>query len=209
MKKNDLVLLRDMIVILIAMISLSIFITINFTAFYHFFVIYDQLGRKVGMKNARLMSEYDSLIKYLQCGWVRHWHSNLPSSANGLKHFSDVKNLIQLNNFLLIMSSIISVRIIYLRLRCCQMWQLILPLKATVTLLITMIFILVAAFNSIFIAFHKILFRNRDWIFDPRTDPIIKALPESFFEGCFLMVVVLIILFGLILIKCGKTELKK
>jgi len=42
-------------------------------------------------------------------------------------------------------------------------------------------------FNDFFIDFHKILFRNNDWLFDPSLDPIITALPDTFFLHCFIM----------------------
>lgn len=209
MKKSNLILLRDTFVLFLAIMSLSIFITVNFTGFYHFFVIHYQLGNRLGLSNSSLMNDYYSLIKYLQCWWIHYWNPKLSMSVKGLKHFSDVKNLIQLNNLILIVSMIISVYFVDQRRRRCQMWQLILPFKSIITLLYAAIFVLGVSFNSFFITFHKILFRNRDWIFNPQTDPIIKALPENFFEGCFFLVIMLCILFGWILIEYGKRELKR
>ncbi len=36
-------------------------------------------------------------------------------------------------------------------------------------------------FNDVFIIFHELLFQNRDWIFDPRQDPVINVLPDQYF----------------------------
>lgn len=36
-------------------------------------------------------------------------------------------------------------------------------------------------FNKIFVIFHKVFFTNDLWIFDPRTDYMIRMLPEGFF----------------------------
>ena len=91
-----------MIVIGIAVISLSIFITVNFTGLYHFFVVRDHLGRLVGLSNHELMINYRHLISYLQCGWIHHWQTSLPSSSKGLTHFANVKQLIEFNNVVLI-----------------------------------------------------------------------------------------------------------
>jgi integral membrane protein (TIGR01906 family) len=40
-------------------------------------------------------------------------------------------------------------------------------------------------FEQVFIFFHELLFRNRDWIFDPNSDPVINMLPDTFFLECF------------------------
>lgn len=209
MKKNNLILLRDMITIGIAIISLSVFITVNFTGLYHFFVVRDHLGRLVGLSNYELMINYRHLISYLQCGWIHHWQTSLALSSKGLTHFADVKRLIEFNNLILILFGGLAGVVITNRVRKRQMWQLILPVKMALTLLGTFIFILMIAFNRIFILFHEVLFRNRDWIFNPQTDPIIKALPENFFEACFLWAFLVWILAGLGLIWYGKRELKK
>ena len=44
--------------------------------------------------------------------------------------------------------------------------------------------------NKVFLTFHKILFRNNYWIFDPASDPVILILPDTFFLQC------VIVLFG-------------
>ena len=36
-------------------------------------------------------------------------------------------------------------------------------------------------FNKVFILFHEIFFTNDLWLFDPRTDYMIRMLPEGFF----------------------------
>ena len=42
-----------------------------------------------------------------------------------------------------------------------------------------------ANFDTFFITFHKIIFNNNNWLFDPTTDPIINILTEDFFAACF------------------------
>ena len=128
MKKNNLILLRDMIVIGIAVISLSIFITVNFTGLYHFFVVRDHLGRLVGLSNHELMINYRHLISYLQCGWIHHWQTSLPSSSKGLTHFANVKQLIEFNNVVLFIFCIFSEIGIMKPVREHKMWHVILTL---------------------------------------------------------------------------------
>ncbi|MEA5050823.1 MAG: TIGR01906 family membrane protein [Oscillospiraceae bacterium] len=45
-----------------------------------------------------------------------------------------------------------------------------------------------ADFDSAFVLFHKLFFRNDYWYFDPATDPVIKILPERFFLHCALVI---------------------
>lgn len=209
MRKNNLILVRDVIILGIMIISLSVFLTVNFTGFYHLFVIHDNLGKVIGMSNRELMSNYDALIRYLQCGWIAKWNTTIPSSTAGLTHFADVKRLIEFNNLILLFFGSGAIFVLKKRIDNHQMWQLILPVKMGLTILGTSIFILIATFNRSFIIFHEILFRNRDWIFNPQTDPIIKVLPESFFEGCFVLVILICILCGSLIIAYGRKELKK
>ena len=38
-------------------------------------------------------------------------------------------------------------------------------------------------FDQAFVAFHRLLFDNELWLFDPRLDPVIWILPQSYFLG--------------------------
>ena len=38
-----------------------------------------------------------------------------------------------------------------------------------------------AAWEQIFILFHRLVFDNDFWYFDPATDPVIEILPDTFF----------------------------
>lgn len=56
--------------------------------------------------------------------------------------------------------------------------------------------------NSAYAFFHAVLFPGKEnWIFNPRTDPIINALPEQFFLDCGILIfgVMLIILLAVII----------
>ena len=65
------------------------------------------------------------------------------------------------------------------------------PIKVVVTGSLVIIALMLVNFEQVFIAFHEVLFRNQDWIFDPNTDPVINMLPDTFFLECFLLFFVL------------------
>jgi integral membrane protein (TIGR01906 family) len=59
------------------------------------------------------------------------------------------------------------------------------------------------AFNRAFVIFHSIFFPGKDnWLFNPHTDPIILAMPETFFLRCGILIVGSIILISLAMILC-------
>ena len=52
-------------------------------------------------------------------------------------------------------------------------------------------------FDSAFVIFHSIFFPGKDnWQFNPRTDPIIKVLPEQFFLNCAIFIGVGLVVFS-------------
>ena len=54
-------------------------------------------------------------------------------------------------------------------------------------------------FNTCFILFHKIMFSNDYWIFDPQLDPVINMLPEEFFMHMGIVILVIMLIVSIIL----------
>ena len=54
----------------------------------------------------------------------------------------------------------------------------------TLCLPLTVVLAMAVNFEASFVLFHKLLFNNMDWIFDPRFDEIIRILPADFFMHC-------------------------
>lgn len=55
--------------------------------------------------------------------------------------------------------------------------------------------------NSAYTFFHAVLFPGKDnWVFNPRTDPIINALPEQFFLDCGILIFSVLLLVLLVVI---------
>lgn len=48
--------------------------------------------------------------------------------------------------------------------------------------------------QTVFVLFHRIVFNNNYWIFDPATDPVITILPDAFFMHCALLILALVVL---------------
>ena len=68
---------------------------------------------------------------------------------------------------------------------------IILPILVAIPMLIN--------FDKTFVVFHKLMFDNDYWIFDPSKDPVINILPQEFFFHAGLLIVMLILLSSVVL----------
>ncbi|KRL37348.1 TIGR01906 family membrane protein [Liquorilactobacillus uvarum] len=195
MIKKRFLLLFAWVCLFLFLISLSINLTISFIPLYKFFVIHDSLAKNVGLTSNQLMKEYYHLLAFLNFPWVNKLNLSLNMSYNGLHHFWDVKRLFLINH--IVFFSTLPVSVLFLRKmrRKNQLWHLILPFKMVMAALPVVLLMMVLQFNTFFVDFHRILFRNEDWLFDPNLDPIINALPDTFFMACFIMFFLLLEIF--------------
>lgn len=159
-----------------------------FAAWAHFM----NLAHVAGMSFATLMHNFLVLMAYLYSPWQKVvMMPNFVSSTAGATHFADVQHLFVFNLVVLLVTAIPAVRFLGRLFRERRMyvlwrqalWGIFIPIIAAVAMAFN--------FNAVFIGFHKLLFRNSDWLFDPRTDPVINVLPESYFAACFVLFIVM------------------
>lgn len=146
----------------------------------------------VPMSVARLMRNYHQMLSYVMFPWVQHLQmSDFPSSYAGAQHFADVKQLVLVNNLVLVVTTPLSVYFLRQLRRQKLLWQLMRPVTVMAVIPFGLLLLLLANFQTFFTDFHQVLFRNQDWLFDPVTDPIINVLPETFFMHCFILAIIL------------------
>lgn len=193
----------------LALFAICIAITINFHPLYYFMVTKENLGEKAGVSNAHLIKSYKDLLNFLNFPWITELHMKLPTSYAAMQHYRDVKALFLKDYVVATMGILYSYWYLKkLRIQKC-MWILIQPIYYLIIMIVLVLFAMLINFNNFFIVFHKILFRNNDWLFDPNLDPIINALPESYFMACFILFLSLFFACLIGLLMCGKNELKK
>lgn len=198
------------ILLFLAIVSLIIFITINSMWLYWLNVVLGDLGRVVGLSTGRIMDNYGQLLSYLQLPWIHHLDMmDFPTSPSGRQHFIDVKNLFMLNNAVLIVTIVPASRFLKQLWRTNQVWRLIRPFQVAAVIPILAGMMMAINFNQFFIAFHKTLFRNSDWLFNPQFDPVILVLPETFFSQCFILAFLLFELVMVWGIWSGKASFKQ
>lgn len=189
-------------------IALSVTLTI-FLAIPLFFgeIFWYQLTDLVQMTAGKIWHNFLILMNYL----INPLETKLsmpdfPSSASGLHHFAEVKNLFMLVFFLTIILIPFTIRFIKENL------SIVFHNALRVVMLFPLAIGVIAwliGFDRFFVAFHEVLFRDNSWLFDPATDPIISVLPEQFFMHSFLIFLLIYELIFFVIYRRGILFLKK
>ncbi|EGT2206444.1 TIGR01906 family membrane protein [Clostridioides difficile] len=184
------------IVIIVGVINF----TVGFKQLYYFDIDYLNISELSGLSKDDIKLNYDYLIDYNLNKNVSEFKlPTLKSSSQGKIHFEEVRNIFQninkLAKLLLVVSLvgiILSVKNKNIKiLKTTSITLIIMPLLLTVPILLN--------FEKSFIIFHKLLFRNDYWIFNPDLDPVINMLPEEFFFHSGMMILILILLVSILL----------
>lgn len=143
---------------------------------------------------------YSDLIDYnMDKNIKRLDFKGLGMSQSGRIHFEEVKEIfVNIKSMALVSSIGLFVSAIFLVkkksykfLKYGEKLSLILPS--------VLILAIVIDFESAFVFFHNIFFKNDYWIFNSDTDPIINYLPESFFMWMAISIIFVYINFVLII----------
>ena len=181
-------------------ISASITITLNFRPLYYHDIYALKIEENSGFSKNIIKKNYDNLIDYNQFFYSGRLKLTMPMSEEGQIHFADVKKIFDTVEILCIITLILSVFLI--KKQITQHDFEFLKLSSIITILLPSIAGIFTAVNweSTFIMFHKIMFRNDYWLFDEATDPVITILPDDFFLHCAIMIIVLILISSLLCI---------
>ncbi|MGT2935353.1 TIGR01906 family membrane protein [Streptococcus castoreus] len=195
----------------LGLLALAILITIYLAwILYPLEVDYLQLEQVVFMSKKSILSNYNGLLNYLTNPFVTKLQfASFGSSADGLKHFSDVKFLFHLTQVICLTLFYPTFNYFYQRIKNKTLFLVKKPLILMASLpLVIGLMISVIGFDNFFTLFHQILFvGDSSWLFDPLKDPVIWILPELFFLHCFILFLLIyeIIMWGLVVaIKWGR-----
>lgn len=150
----------------------------------------NNLQEYVGENQDKMNEMYSSLIDYIYEGDEAIIDEYF--NEKEVMHMSDVHKLFKLNSFIALISSIV--------LLVFSIYVLIFILKdkdkniiattfvyirkyffVILSIFILLMIIISFDFNSAFIKFHELFFDNDLWLLDPRTDIMIRMLPQDFF----------------------------
>lgn len=162
---------------------------------YRLDIVVLKIPQLVHMTPQVILKNYRQMLSYVMLPWVTTLHmSQFPSSFNGTQHFTDVKRLVQWLYLIFLVTGGISWQFIHWLRQRQQLWLAYRPLQVMIWIPVMVAGLMGLGFQNFFIQFHELLFRNQDWLFDPRLDPIIVALPEAYFMHCFLLGITLLLL---------------
>lgn len=132
---------------------------------------------------------YNYIISYVEGNYSDNFSMpSIPSSSSGKEHFKEVRNILKSVRLIMIFLFVFSALGIFI----CSKEHKNSYLKwsgielAAITLIPLLISLI--TFNKLFNAFHRTLFSNTNWIFDPKYDPVILILPEKYFMHCALSI---------------------
>lgn len=198
------------IVLVLSVITFSIAITILFVPLFEGHLTYFNVPEKVGIAHETIMDNYYVLLEYLHFPWVdKLVMPDFPTSASGAFHFYEVKVLFYINYIVLFITLPISINYLFNLKKSNQLYRLKIPSFFAAWVPVGLLVFLAFSFEDMFVLFHKLLFDNDAWLFNPATDPIINVLTQEFFMLCFILAFVLIEALFVTGYLIGKNDLKK
>ncbi|EHK2328543.1 TIGR01906 family membrane protein [Clostridium perfringens] len=172
--------------LLISSVVFSVILTLNISPIlYSLFIKLNKIPNYNNLSKEEILNDYNNIIHYLNSPQEEVLKfKNFKISPIGEFHFLEVKEIFS-SIYLICLACLILGIILFILLK---RFKLKISLKAFNIFFYEVLFIFLSLilgfylnFSKVFTLFHKIFFNNDYWIFDPKKDPIINVLPESYF----------------------------
>ena len=199
--KQRILAITQAVMIALVVLSGAIALPLLFRPFFYWHIGPLRLPELVELTAPEIKTAYNEVMNY--CIGLTDTFSagSLPFSDAGAEHFADVQKL-----FVLDLRALVASAILLIGIRLAFRKEKLRLLDHTpgfwgavgLGFGISAVGALAALdFNKAFMVFHKLFFPGKDnWLFDPRTDPIILMLPAGFFRSCAILI------FATILLSC-------
>lgn len=152
-----------------------------------------------------LKQNYNYIIKYIQNYDKKNFKlPSIPFSSNGKKHFEDVRSLIINGEYIFITSIILFMLVSFITKKNYLLFCLKASGKELIIICIFACFLSFFNFSELFDAFHKIIFSNNYWLFNPQYDPVILIFPEEYFMHCAIIILFFSLITGILFYIKGK-----
>lgn len=183
----------------ILIITAVIQFSVGFKQLYYFDIDYLDIPKISGYSKEEIKLNYDYLIDYnLSKDETNFEMPTIKSSKEGQIHFEEVRDIFQGINKIFKVCFIISVAFIFINIKSKNIEFLNTTSKALISIPLILSLPIIINFEKSFVIFHKLMFSNDYWIFDPSLDPVITILPETFFFHAGLMIIILIFISSII-----------
>lgn len=183
------------LVLALFIISAAVVITLNFKTLYYLDIDLLDIPAYSGFSREVIVENYDELIRYNSVFGPKTLNfPSLPMSESGRIHFEEVKVVFNFFEITFFATLLLSAAGIMLQSRKKNTGYLLLAGILTVAIPAVLGALIALNWQRVFVLFHKIVFNNDYWIFDPITDPVIMMLPDAFFMHCAILIIALVIL---------------
>ncbi|UXZ08968.1 TIGR01906 family membrane protein [Clostridium perfringens] len=169
---------------------------------YSLFIKLNRIPNYNNLSDEEILNDYNNIIHYLNSPSEEVLKfKNFKISPIGEFHFLEVKEIFS-SIYLIGLACLILGIILFI---LSKKFKLKISLKAFNIFFYEVLFIFLSLilsfylnFSKVFTIFHKIFFNNDYWIFDPKKDPIINVLPESYFLFLAIFILFLVMIFSII-----------
>lgn len=173
-------------------ISISVVLTLNAGFLYEAAIDQYDITEVSGLPREEIRDNFQAMIDYNNLGGPETLEfPTFSMSEGGRIHFEEVRHVFHLIEYAAIFCGIAALAGILLaerrRLIEYRLWTGVI----TIGLPAVCGIYAAAAWDSLFVTFHQLVFHNDYWIFDSATDPVITILPDGYFLNCLIMIVCL------------------
>lgn len=188
------------ILVTLFLISFGVFAAVQFRPLYYFDVDFLNIPAASGLSKELILENYNALIDYCSPFYYGSLvFPSIPASPSGIGHFEEVKVIFHFFFYLGCACLVLLIPLVFRKVKRKE-WGFFLVSSVVSIVLPAVVGIGCALnFDRTFVIFHKIFFRNDDWLFDPVLDPVITILPQDFFLHCALFIAGMV-LFGSLLL---------
>lgn len=194
----------------IFIITTAINFTVSFKQLYYYDIYKLNIPKLSNLSKEEIKLNYDYLIEYNLSKNVDEFEMpTIKSSNQGKIHFEEVRYIFQNVNKISRICLIISLIGIIIGIKNKDIKILNYTSKALIIIPLVLAIPMIINFEDTFVIFHKLMFSNDYWIFDPRLDPVINILPEEFFFHAGIMILGIVLAVSIILYTIYKFISKK
>lgn len=182
------------LVLFFCLVCASVVFTLNFRLLYYLDMKLLHISEQSGFDSDVIRRNYDVLISYNNI-----WHSgalefpDFAMSESGRIHFEEVKKVFAIFEYGALILIPVSIALV-IRAKRKHSYRIFAAAGVFSIVIPAGLGILIAAnWEWVFITFHRLVFQNDYWLFDPSTDPVIRILPDAFFMHCAALILLLIL----------------
>ena len=174
--------------------------TVGFKEIYYYDISSLDIPKLSGLTEEEIRLNYDYLIDYnLSRDKKEFKMPTIPSSPQGKIHFEEVRDIFQNINKIFNITLGISLVGIIINIKNKNLSFLKITSISLISIPVILSIPIIINFEYSFTMFHKLMFDNDYWIFNPKIDPVITMLPEAFFFHAGLMMLALIFLSSMLI----------